>query len=293
MQKPSSFIASAIALIAVLFSIVLWFTPSPQGSPPEMMRVAAVVIVAVSLWATSVFPEYFTAIIFFFLAMVLTDVGAPTVFSGFHSAAVWMIFGGLIIGASVQETCCGKTLASGILKIFTKSYIGILGGITVVAVVLGFLIPSNTGRIVIMMPIFMALADKVGFGAGSRGRAGLALCVAAGSVYPSLAILPAAVPNLGWLGAVESIHNIKITYGAYLVANFPVLGVVSIISIPLVCRFLFPDQISNQETDIPAAETSAAQTRLIMVLTVALGLWLTDFAPVSYTHLTLPTNREV
>lgn len=278
MEKRSSVVGPAIAVIAAIASIVLWFTPAPAGTPPEMMRVAAVVVVAVSLWATSVFPEYFTAIIFFFLAMVLTDSGAPTVFSGFHSAAVWMIFGGLIIGASVQETGFGKTLASGLLKIFPRSYIGILAGITVVGAVLGFLIPSNTGRIVIMMPIFMALADQVGFAPGSRGRAGLALTVAAGSVYPSLAILPAAVPNLGWLGAVESIHGIKVTYGAYLIANFPAIGVVSIIAIPIICRYLFPDRIGEQETTIEAAETSGAQTRLIMVLTAALGLWLTDFA---------------
>ena len=61
-----------------------------------------------------------------FLAMVLTDAAAPMVFSGFHSAAVWMIFGGLIIGAAVQETGFGRTLASWLLKIFPSSYFGIL-----------------------------------------------------------------------------------------------------------------------------------------------------------------------
>ena len=278
MEKQSSYFAPTIATLAAFASIVIWFLPPPDGAAPEMMRVAAVVLIAVALWATSVLPEYFTAIIFFFLAMILTDAGAPTVFSGFHSAAVWMIFGGLIIGASVQETGFGKTLASCLLKIFPRSYIGILAGITVVAAVLGFLIPSNTGRIVIMMPIFMALADQVGFAPGSKGRAGLTLAVAGGSVYPSLAILPAAVPNLGWLGAVESIHGIKMTYGEYLTANFPVIGIVSIISLPLICRFLFPDRIGTGQTNIEAAESSAAQTRLIIVLMAALGLWLTDFA---------------
>ena len=97
-----------------------------------------------------------------------------------------MIFGGLIIGAAVQETGFGHTLASGLLRIFPRSYFGILCGITVVGTVLCFIIPSNTGRIVIMMPIFMALADQVGFEPGSRGRAGMGLAVAAGSVYPSL-----------------------------------------------------------------------------------------------------------
>ena len=278
MEKKVGLLPAAVTLAGIVLGAFLWFQPAPAGAFPDMMRIAAVVVIAVSLWASGVVPEYFTAIIFFFLAMVLTDAGAPTVFSGFHSAAVWMIFGGLIIGAAVQETGFGRTLASGLLRIFPRSYLGILFGITVVGTVLCFIIPSNTGRIVIMMPIFMALADQLGFEPGSRGRAGMGLAVAAGSIYPGLAVLPAAVPNLGWLGATESIHGIKFTYAEYLTANFPVIGVVSMIAIPLICRTLFPDRIQNTGNAVQPARSSAEQTRLIIVLTAALGLWLTDFA---------------
>ncbi|MEX2453351.1 MAG: SLC13 family permease [Rhodospirillaceae bacterium] len=270
--------ASVVAVLGVLAGAIVWFLPPPAGAAPGMMHVAGVVIVAIALWATSAVPEYFTAIVFFFLAMVLTDAGAPTVFSGFHSAAVWMIFGGLVLGAAVQETGFGKRLAGALLRIFPKSYLGVLCGVTLVGAVLCLIIPSNTGRIVIMIPIFMALCDRLGFVPGSAGRAGITLAAGAGSVYPSLAILPAAVPNLGWLGAVESIHGIKMTYGAYLIANFPVIGTVAILSIPFIVRALFPDRIGPDDAEIETPESSAAQTRLIMVLVAALGLWLTDFA---------------
>ena len=278
MNKEISFLSTAVTLAGVLLGTFLWFQEPPVGASPEMMRIAAVVVVAVSLWASGVVPEYFTAIIFFFLAMVLTDAGASTVFSGFHSTAVWMIFGGLVVGAAVQETGFGRMLASGLLKVFPRSYFGILCGITVVATVLCFIIPSNTGRIVIMMPIFMALADEVGLEPESEGRAGMGLAVAAGSIYPSLSVLPAAVPNLVWLGATESIHGVSFTYAEYLVANFPVIGLVSMVAIPLVCRTLFSDQIENRGSAVPPTKSSEEQTRLIIVLTAALGLWLTDFA---------------
>lgn len=278
MNKKIGVLPAAVAMAGIICGVFLWFQPAPAGALPDMMKIAAVVVIAVSLWASGIVPEYFTTIIIFFLAMVLTDAGAQTVFSGFHSAAVWMIFGGLIIGAAVQETGFGHTLASGLLRIFPRSYFGILCGITVVGTVLCFIIPSNTGRIVIMMPIFMALADQVGFEPGSRGRAGMGLAVAAGSVYPSLAVLPAAVPNLGWLGATESIHRIKFTYAEYLIANFPVIGIVSMITIPIICRLLFPGRIGDAGNAVQPARSSAEQTRLIIVLTAAIGLWLTDFA---------------
>ncbi|PPR11817.1 MAG: Citrate carrier [Alphaproteobacteria bacterium MarineAlpha11_Bin1] len=278
MEKKIGILPAAVTLVGLLLGAFLWLQPPPDGTPPDIMRIAAVVVISVSLWASGVVPEYFTAIIFFFLAMVLTDAGAPTVFSGFNSTAVWMIFGGLIVGAAVQETGFGHTLASRLLKIFPRNYFGILCGITVVGTVLCFIIPSNTGRIVIMMPIFMALADQVGFEPGSRGRTGMGLAVAAGSIYPSLSVLPAAVPNLAWLGATESIHGIKFTYAEYLIANFPVIGIVSMISIPIVCRTLYADRIENVESVLEPASSSSEQTRLILVLTTALGLWLTDFA---------------
>ena len=277
MEKQKSLFSHAIALLGILSGTLIWVLPYFSGNSTEISRVGAVVVVAVSLWASRIFPEYFTAIIFFFLAITFTNSGAPIVFSGFHSAAVWMIFGGLIIGLAVQETGFGQTLSSWLLRIFPRNYFGILCGCALIGCVLSFVIPSNTGRIVIMMPIFMALADQIGFTPGSHGRAGLGLAVVGGSVYPSLAILPSAVPNLGWLGAVESIHGLKITYAEYLIANFPVIGIISTITVPLLCYFLFPDRPRKVTGGVEASEASAHQTRLVILLIGALGLWLTDF----------------
>ena len=274
--RPFS-LSAIVAALGVVAGVVIWFLPPPAGAAPSMMHVGAIVTVAIVLWATSAVPEYFTAIIFFFLAMVLTDSGASTVFSGFHSAAVWMIFGGLILGAAVQETGFGKRLAAALLRIFPRSYFGILCGVTLVGTVLCLIIPSNTGRIVIMIPIFMALCDRVGFAPGSAGRAGVALAAGFGTLYPSLAILPAAVPNLAWVGAVESIHHVKITYASYLIANFPVMGTVAMLSVPVIVYTLFRDTVREGDAEIEPTPGSAAQTRLIIVLVAALGLWLTDF----------------
>ena len=145
---------------------------------------------------------------------------------GFHSAAVWMIFGGLIIGAAVQETGFGHTLASGLLRIFPRSYFGILCGITVVGTVLCFIIPSNTGRIVIMMPIFMALADQVasspeaGAAPGWVSRSRPVPFIRASQFY----LLPSPI-SAGWARR-RAFYRIKFTYAEYLIANFPVIGIV-------------------------------------------------------------------
>ena len=278
MKITLALLPTLIAIAGTILGAVLWFYPAtPTGDLTNLSRIASVVVIALSLWASRLIPEYFTAIIFFLLAMLLTNARPEVVFSGFHSTAVWMIFGGLILGIAVQESGLGKILAKSLLKVVPNNYFGILFGITLLGTLLCFIIPSNTGRIVIMMPIFIALAEQIGLSPESRGRTGLLLAVAAGSIYPSLAVMPAAVPNLAWLGAIENIHEIKITYAEYLIANFPVIGSISLIFIPFICKALFPDKIRRESTNNETIVGSGAIKRLTVILTVALTLWITDF----------------
>ena len=278
MDKRTHRIPVVIAWLGIAAGVAVFLLPAPDGLSPGMLRTAGVVIVAISLWATAALPEYFTALIFFLLAVALADASPATVFSGFHSAAGWVVFGGLVLGAAVQETGFGKVLAGHLLRVFPKSYAGLLVGATITGMALCFILPSNTGRVVIMLPVFLAMADRVGLRPGRPGRTGLAFAATAGSIYPSFGVLPAAVPNLGWLGAAESVHGIEITYGQYLLANFPVIGAVSVIAIPLVVSRLFPDRIDAADPGTEPAELSPELVRLALILAATLGLWMTDFA---------------
>ncbi len=84
--------------------------------------------------------------------------------------------------------------------------------------------PSNMGRIAVLMPVVMALADRAGLPAQGRGRTGLALVVGFGTFQLSASILPANVPNLVMVGAAESAYGIRLAYLPYLALHAPVLG---------------------------------------------------------------------
>lgn len=267
-----------IAALVCLVGVSLFFVPAPDGLPPGVMRAAGVIIVAIGLWATAVIPEYFTSIIFFFLAVTMTDVPPQVVFSGFHSTASWMVFGGLVLGFAVQRTGLGSRIAGTLIGYFGGSYLGIIARTVVVAAMMAFVLPSNMGRIMIMLPIFLGLAGQLGFSEGSNGRVAITLAVAAGTLYPSFGILTAAVPNLVLLGAAESIHGIRMTYGSYLVMQFPVIATTSIIALPIIIRLLFPDEPKLDKTEIVRKPFSADELRLMIILLGCLGLWMTDFA---------------
>ena len=267
-----------LALLGAILGFALYFAPPPEGVSEGVMQVAGVVAVTVALWATAVVPEYFTAILFFFFAVTLTGLTPKVVFSGFHSAAAWMIFGGLIIGVAVQSTGLGARMARVLLDRFGRSYLGLLFGTVTVAALAAFVLPTNTGRVLVLVPIFMSLADRLGFDEGSNGRTALALAVGAGTLYPGLAILPSAVPNLVLMSAAESTYGIAPTYGRYFLLHFPVIGLVSIIALPLILCALFPDIPRHRASIAKPGSMNLDERKLVLLLFAALALWASDFA---------------
>ncbi len=277
MTKLSLGLSHFVAAFACLAGVVLYFVPAPEGMPSEVMRAAGVIIMVIGLWATAVVPDYFTSIIFFFLAVTL--VGAPpnVVFSGFYSTAAWMVFGGLVIGFAVQTTGLGSRIAGTLIGYFGGSYFGIIARTVLVAALMAFFLPSNMGRIMIMLPIFLGLASRLGFTEGSNGRVAITLAVSAGTLYPSFGILTAAVPNLALLGAAESVHGIRMTYGQYLIMQFPVISTSSIIALPVIIRLLFPDEPRHEKSEVSSKPYSFDERKLLVIVLCCLCLWMTDF----------------
>ncbi len=111
-----------VAGLVVLAAAGLLVAPPPTGIEPGMMRVAAVIVLTIGLWATGVLPEYLTSAIFLFLSVVVAALPPKVVMSGFYSSPVWLVFGGLVIGVAVSETGLGRRIAQGLVGRFQGSY---------------------------------------------------------------------------------------------------------------------------------------------------------------------------
>ncbi len=164
------------------------------------------------------------AVIFFVLAIVLSVAPQEVVLSGFLSSALWLVFGGLVLGVAVQRTGLDRWLASGVVDRIGASYASVIATVVIGNVILGFLVPSAMARAVILMPIIVALAENLGLAPGHRGRTGMVVTTAVcGYVIPAT-ILPANLPNAVLLGAADTLYGMQIIYGEYLLLNFPVNG---------------------------------------------------------------------
>jgi len=275
-RSPSRLIACLTTATAVLLIAM----PTPEGIPPGALTGAALCLLAVGLYATAVIPEYLTALVFFTLAMVLGTADANIVFSGFHSTAYWLVFGGLIVGVAVQKTGLGLRIATSITSKLAQSYTQTVIGIALVGITLSFVMPSTMGRVVLLVPIVLALCDSLGYEKGTRERSGLILAMACGTWMPANSILPANVPNMVLAGVAENLFGVTFNYGEYLLMHMPVNGILKLTLIIGLILVIF--RSSGREVIALAPEKkSKALTpearRLTIILGITIAFWTTDF----------------
>ena len=201
-------------------------------------------------------------------------------FSGFSSAALWLIFSGLVLGVAIKNTGLGERIARKVATLLIgKEYGAIIGGVTIFGVLLGFIMPSAMGRIVLLIPIALALADRFGFKAGSNGRKAVVLAATFGSSVPAFAILPSNVPNMVMAGTAETIYKISPMYGEYLLLHFPILGLAKAACIAYLAAKLFPDEVKIELDPVERSKPfSVGEKKLTAILLLLLALWMTDFA---------------
>lgn len=276
------FISPARLLVALVLPAALVLAAFP---PPGLDRSQAVtlsiVLVTLSLWATQVLANYLPSLIFFAAMLVLGLAPPDLVFSGFASAAVWLVVSGFVIGSAINLSGLGDRLARAVAPALTSSYPRLIGGLFLLAMMLGFLMPSSVGRAVALMPVGIALAARCGFGPGSKGRIGVAVVLAIGCNMPSFAILPSNIPNMILAGAAETIYGVHFGYLEYLALHYPILGLLKgLVTVVLVLK-LFPATIrqgASPDTEIEpvAPPMRGHECSVAIVLLITLGFWATD-----------------
>ena len=260
----------------LLMCVFLLFSAPIGGVPTGVLRAAAVILLAIGLWSTAVVPSYMGSLIFLFAAVVLGIAPANVVFSGFHSGAVWLVFGGLVVGLGVKRSGLDLRLVQTLLQRFPASFMGTVYGVFWVSHLLAWVVPSASGRVALLVPIMLSLSDRLGFRPGSKGRTGLVLAAAMGTMTPAFGILPANVPNMSLFGAVESVYAIRLTYADYLVLNYPVVGLGSLILYPAVIYFLFKESPAAQSETALRQAWNKDERKLLFIVAIALALWVTD-----------------
>ncbi|MBV9563570.1 MAG: anion permease [Bradyrhizobium sp.] len=231
---------------------------------------------AILLWATNLLPEYLVALLFFAAITLFRAAPADVLFSGFQSEAFWLVLGGFVLGTAIRKVGLADRIARGLANALTGSWPQMVAGVVLLTYALAFVMPSNMGRIALLMPIVMALADRAGLHEGSTGRAALAIGVGLGTYELSASILPANVPNLIMTGAAERAYGVTFNYMPYLLLHAPIIGVLKGILIVACLVRMFPASPKPLPPGTEPLRWRAAELRLAVILLLTLLLWMTD-----------------
>ncbi len=235
-----------------------------------------IVGVTIVLWATSLLPEFITALLFFTAAMTARIAPPEVIFGGFASSAFWLVFSGFVLGVAIRKTGLADRAARALSAKLTDSWALMVASVVLLSYALAFVMPSNMGRIALLMPIVAAMAKRAGIPDGSRAWFGLALAVGFGTFQLSATILPANVPNLVMSGAAEGSYGIHLNYVPYLLLHTPVLGILKgLILIGLIC-WLFPGNPKPAKDLTPSEPMGRDEKRLAWLLAVVLTMWVTE-----------------
>lgn len=235
-----------------------------------------IVGVTILLWATSLLPEFITALLFFAAAMTAKIAPPDVIFGGFASSAFWLVFSGFVLGIAIRKTGLADRAARALSSRLTDSWLLMVASVVLLSYALAFVMPSNMGRIALLMPIVAAMAKRAGIEDGTRAWYGLALAVGFGTFQLSATILPANVPNLVMSGAAEGAYGIHLNYVPYLLLHTPVLGwLKGVALIGLIC-WLFPGKPQPPQICEPLPPMSGDEKRLAWLLAVVLTLWVTE-----------------
>ena len=112
----------------------LWFT-HPLFLP------SLIVGVTIVLWATSLLPEFLTALLFFTVAMAARIAPPEVIFGGFASSAFWLVFSGFVLGVAIRKTGLADRAARALSARLTDSWPLMVASVVLLSYALAFVMP--------------------------------------------------------------------------------------------------------------------------------------------------------
>ncbi|MDH3309860.1 MAG: anion permease [Gammaproteobacteria bacterium] len=217
----------------VMFALIMWVFPRPEGLTAEGMAVLAIVVWASIMWVSEALPVGITGISVPTL-LILThaipwDKGKPpmgTVFSGFTGHVVWLCLFAFMVGAIMQLLKLDRRIALGILDKVKASNVGrVIWGFFGVNILLAFFIPAANARAATLLPIVKGVTNLLG-DSDEENEAKKAIVIQSlvyGTMICGVFIMTAHLPNLIMVDIFSKAGK-TIGYLDWALLQFPYLG---------------------------------------------------------------------
>lgn len=285
MAKKNSTNRMIIGLLGVLLALAVSNLHLP-GVSSAAMGFLGLLLLTVIIWALEIVPAGIGGLILLIGTVAFHYAPPAVAFSGFTEPVLYLIIAGLILGIAVDVTGLGRRLAYYILaRVGAESPWRIVFAFFLIGVILTQMIPTVFGRLAVLIPLGLGLAEILGVEKGSRYGKFLMAVVFFASQQFLLVTMTGMEPTLVAVGELAK-QGQHIFWGQFFVMwVIPGIILTSLVYIPLMW-FLFKP--SSQEANHPSRKEllsklgemgpwTKKERNVLIIFGLVILFWATDF----------------
>ena len=247
-------------IFSFVFSILLFYLPSPEGLGSEAHRTLIIVLVALTLIISESIPLPAVAILILIMEVILGVDTADGVASSFMSDAVFFIMGSLMLAVAIVHQGLDKRLALGVINITgNKTWRIVLGFVTISALLSSFIGEHTVAAM--MLPVALALIRNAGIDTGKATKLStiLLFSIAYGCAIGSIGTPSGGGRNVIMIGYLSDFGIAEISYLDWMKFAYPML-VLEIPVAAIVLWYTFTPEQKIMDSSVRKLKVQVAKT---------------------------------
>jgi di/tricarboxylate transporter len=187
----------------------------------------------------------------------------------------------MVLSLMLEKSGLGNRLAAIAVRHLGHSRWRLFIGLHLIGLGSAFLVPSGVVRVLLLMPIGIAIVDGLGERDSRSANAAILLSLLCSTYYGGCGILTGSVPNMMVAGQLELARGDTIYWSQWLRWMFPVIGLLRTGLCLAVVWYLFgrkmkPLRPPGAYRPRPAPALDPTQKKTLAILALGIGLWSTD-----------------
>ncbi|USZ73641.1 SLC13 family permease [Natronosalvus halobius] len=254
------------------------------GAPVDTStaQLLAITVFCIALWITTPIPPAMTGLVC--IGLIGVVFSPDLALTGFSSPTVWLVIFGLLLGEATRTSGLAhwggqqvKALAwpTGTATLpARRAYGRLLAVSSGAAVVFAFLVPSALVRILTMAPILVTLGATF---ESERARIGIFLAPIMATFHVAPGIYTAGLPNIITTGIAESLGVPTVSWTAWTLQMFPIMGAGRAALAAAVVYILFrPTDSQSVAAPTETDDLLGTEKRMLAFLLIGVLVWSTD-----------------
>ncbi|MYD07760.1 MAG: hypothetical protein F4X07_12480, partial [Acidimicrobiaceae bacterium] len=205
-----------VGLLLGTIALLLGFAAPLTVLPSSVQNALGIALFALFFWTTEPVPIALSSVGVLALIPAVGLLSFEQSLAPFVSKTVWLVLAGMALSLGVAKTGLGDALASWLQSSLSQRPFFLLCQLHLIGLVTAFLIPSGVIRVLFLMPIGIALVERLHIHPSPHLKAAVLLSLLCSTYFGGCGLLTGSVPNLVLASQYEKTQGAPIFWATWL-----------------------------------------------------------------------------